>query len=267
MRSQIIPTPAEIEQKRLDRGTVAQACAQFHKEGALVLRGAYAEPHLIVARQAIGRRVSAGLDERRLRRLGKHRVMTSLPIEYPYNAPHIYANPLVLRILKRLLGDAFVLSHFGAMITDPGAESQQAYREHSHLFQQDEMQGDLPVYAVTVLVPLVPMTRHSGTTRLWEGSHRMSETQALSNRASHLTSSVGDSLLMDYRVWRGGTQVRQEKEMPALYLVYSRPWFRDYVNLPANYQVEISRDDLEQVPVERQHLFALAATQRTKVSC
>ena len=260
MRSQIIPTPAEIEHQRFNRATLDQACSQFHEHGALVLRGAYSESHLSVAKQAISRRVADGVDVGQSRSVGNRRMMTSLPIEYPFNAPHIYANPLVMRMLARLLANSFVLNSFGAVIAEPGAEAQHVHLDHPSLFDRDDLlSSDLPVYAVTVLIPLVAMSQEHGTTQVWEGSHRLPEDQALSNGASHVTTTLGDSLLMDYRVWHGGTEVRQERERPVLYFVYSRPWFRDFVNFPANYQLQIGREDFEKVPLDLQHLFALAA--------
>ena len=259
MQSQINPTPEEIEHQRWNRATLDQACDQFKEHGALVLRGAYSEAHLSVARQAVRRRATDDLHATQAKRVGNRRMMLSLPIEYPFNAPHLYANPLVLRILTRLLGESFVLNSFGAVIAEPGARAQHVHLDHPQLFDDDQHSNDLPAYAVTVLLPLVSMSRETGTTRVWEGSHRLPEDQALSQGASHVSSSLGDCLLMDYRVWHGGTEVRQTEDRPVLYFVYSRPWFRDYVNFPANYQIEIGQQDLKQVPLDLQHLFALAA--------
>ena len=61
--------------------------------------------------------------------------------------------------------------------------------------------------------------------------------------------------MMDYRLIHGGMLNDSETIRPILYLVYSRPWFRDGFNFTSQPAVQISKKQRKKVPERWQGLF------------
>jgi len=128
----------------------------------------------------------------------------------------------------------------------PGAEDQPIHLDHPPLFEAaPHLTNSIPPYAVTMVVPLVDIDEQTGTTAIWEGSHKKSDDQNSEDRFRLLSRLMqepdysmaarplprqGDVYLMDYRVIHGGLANRSQIDRPILYVVYSRPWFRDGFN-------------------------------------
>ena len=131
--------------------------------------------------------------------------------------------------------------------------------------------NSIPPYAVTMVVPLVDIDEQTGTTAIWEGSHKKSDDQNSEDRFRLLSRLMqepdysmaarplprqGDVYLMDYRVIHGGLANRSQIDRPILYVVYSRPWFRDGFNFGKQPSVSISSKQLKKVPKKFRGLFA-----------
>ena len=174
-------------------------------------------------------------------KVGVKRFMVPVAFSGVFNTPQVYANPFVLTLARDTLGPECVLGSFGAVIALPGAEEQHIHRDHPFLFAEEAIDTAMPAYAVTVIVPLVDVDGHHGTTRVWPGSHRVS----LEDKAKRLPYEdaavrVGSCILMDYRMLHCGTANNSEQLRPILYLVYHRPWFKDYVNYRKIRQLRVS---------------------------
>ena len=61
-------------------------------------------------------------------------------------------------------------------------------------------------------------------------------------------TKLGDAYMMDYRVIHGGLPNDSDTARPILYLVYSRPWFRDGFNFSSQPSVQISKKQRKKVP-------------------
>ena len=73
---------------------------------------------------------------------------------------------------------------------------------------------------------------------------------------------LGDVYLMDFRLIHAGTANQSDQARPILYLVYSRPWFREDLNFDEQPPIRISRKQYQRVPSEYRHLFASARRPR-----
>ncbi len=71
---------------------------------------------------------------------------------------------------------------------------------------------------------------------------------------------AGGCLLMDYRLLHGGTANCSDTVRPLLYVIYHRPWFRDYVNFQKQPAVRMSRAEARRVPEAHRALFAWLGT-------
>ena len=144
--------------------------------------------------------------------------------------PQVFANPLVLKFLRPLLGVDLHLNSFTAVVSHPGASQQRAHRDYPHLFFEPGVGLNLPVHAVNVVVPLVDVDLETGPTGVWLGSHRSGETARQIESLTVCALQRGDCMLMDYRTLHAGLPNRSGRARPIVYMVYARPWFFDQQN-------------------------------------
>jgi len=184
--------------------------------------------------------------------------MITVDIEPPFHTPTLYANPFVIPILVDSLGIELVLNSFGSVVSLPGAPAQNVHRDHPPLF--DEHAADLfaPPFAVTVIVPLVDLGERAGTTRMLPGSHVLFDDKGLIRPAFDPVAPIGSCLLMDYRLVHQGTENRSDAVRPIFYVVFSRPWFRDYVNYEKQEPIVMRDSVYRRTPKKWRSLFKFA---------
>lgn len=160
--------------------------------------------------------------------VGRRRRMVTLRIEPPFDDAQFLANPRLLPIFKALLGEDCVLSSFGVVCSLPGANKQHVHRD-GILFPGTPVDGLVPVFAITMAMPLLEMNEVNGTTALYPGSHlRTAQEPTGPTHEPHVCE--GGCILWDYRLAHAGTPNRSGMPRPLLYATYCRPWFLDYVN-------------------------------------
>jgi hypothetical protein len=171
--------------------------------------------------------------------------------------PALWANPLVMAILAPLLGNDLLIDNLTIVTAFPGARDQQLHRDHAPLFpEQPQVGAGLNPYAITLVIPLIDLDEHTGTTRLVTGSHR-----GIAEGPSEFPLvQRGDCFLMDYRLAHLGTANRSDRARPMLFIVYTRPWFTDIRNLKRQERLRLSREDLAALPPAHWPLFRRLAT-------
>jgi ectoine hydroxylase-related dioxygenase (phytanoyl-CoA dioxygenase family) len=205
-------------------------------------------------------------------KVGADRYMFTLRLQPPFMDPAIYAAPRVLPVVRELLGEDCVLQSIGAVCAYPGSETQHVHRDHPDLFTESAgLSAFLPPFALHVVLPLVDLNESTGTTALWEGSHRFktqSEEQHYSKEelmrlegAALPWPKMGDCYFMDFRLRHAGTANVSNLPRPILYLVYSRLWFQDRKNFDIQTPLLISREEYERIPREFLPLFKNAKPQ------
>ena len=220
------------------------------------LWAAYQKRYLDLSKKELRKRDAA---------VGDQRFMITVDVKGAFNQPELYANKAMLPILNCLLSDAMRIASFGSVVALPGADEQPIHLDHPPLFGCDQaLQSNLPAYALTMVVPLVDLTPETGTTAIWEGSHRGGDRFELLQRlmskpdfsdAAFPYAKRGDAYLMDYRVIHGGMANCSEVARPILYIVYSRPWFRDGFNFKSQQSVSITKKQRKKVPAQHRSLF------------
>jgi hypothetical protein len=225
----------------------------FEEKGYLALDGLF-DPALIDAIREDFERLypdpAAESGGRRLfKRVGEKRFMVPLALDGPLLEPALYANPVLLGLLRLVLGEDFLIDSFTCVVALPGAESQKPHYDHPFLFpDRDGAAGNLPPYAVTVAIPLVDLDEVAGTTEMY------GESDAEGGGYRPRTRR-GGCYLMDYRLRHAGTPNRSDRPRPILYIVYARPWFTDSVNFRRWRRLAVPRDALGSVPAEHRRLF------------
>ena len=264
--------PDKIASMNREQSHVQQAAQHFRLHGCLSLENSY-DTDLVRAMQADFLENYATRDraevEQSCLKVGEERYMFSVALKPPYLDPGIYASPVVIPVVRELLGEDCIIQSFVVVCAYPGAPTQHIHRDHAPLFAEaGGLNAFFPPFALVVVIPLVDLDERTGTTALWEGSHRIKsrreETRWSREELERLEGAIepmpriGDCFFMDYRLRHTGTANRSDKPRPVVYLVYSRPWFLDRRNFDMQSPLPISRAEYGRIPEEHRPLFKIA---------
>jgi ectoine hydroxylase-related dioxygenase (phytanoyl-CoA dioxygenase family) len=240
---------------------VARAHALLRSHGCLLLENLIEAPRIERLHAAYVRRYRRYLRDREhadALQVGQARFMVTVTLRPPFSTPQLYANPLVLPIVRRALGSECLLGSFGSVVALPGAPDQHVHRDHPALFGEPALEAALPAFALTMILPLVQLDATNGTTRLWPGSHLVPDAEAERIEPQDPVVPPGGCLLLDYRLRHGGTANRSERVRPVLYSGYHRAWFRDSRNFKKQAPLQITARAYEAVAEEIRPLLATA---------
>lgn len=189
--------------------------------------------------------------------VGDKRTMLTVDIEGPFNTPDFYASPRLMPVINALLGDWVVLGGVGAVTSLPGADIQHLHRDHRGLFDENHPATPLlPPYAITVILPLVPIDATNGTTRMYAGSHRVTRAIAEAKPTVDPYTELGDCIFMDYRMLHRGLANNSDRIRPILYVTYYREWFRDYQNYSKHNPLSLTMEEYAKMPPEQRYLVS-----------
>jgi len=192
--------------------------------------------------------------------VGDKRMMLPIRLTGAVANPKLYANPLLLAMLRQLLGNDFLIDNFTCVVALPGAQDQRPHEDHPDLFPEvADLRTELPPYAITVAIPLVDLTEETGTTRIFAGSNRLVGEPV--EELPYLRR--GDCYLMDYRTEHRGTANRSERSRPVLFVIYSRYWFTDIRNFRRQARINIEMEEARKIPAEYHFLFRRLAGKGT----
>ena len=190
--------------------------------------------------------------------------------EYPFNDPRVISNPVLLPIIKHMLGGEngnAELVYAGLIFSFPGSQNQPWHQDGEPLFPEEDML-DVPSYAFNVFIPLDDVTDELGPTEFlpgtnlseraeevneelmqwamieskWSaaGDHKASMRMVLGTEEDEWMSRNkvvapllrrGEAMMYDYRTCHRGTEnLSQSKTRTMLYLMYARPWLKEHLN-------------------------------------
>ena len=249
----------ELTTSTLDHATRLLVRQVFSSKGVLAIENAFAPEFIVSLKNAFLSDYARHLIDRatdETLKVGDKRIMVPVEIAGAFNTPQLYANAIVFPLVQGTLGAECVLGTFGAVTALPGADDQHIHRDHPFLFQEEAIDTAMPAYAVTVIVPLVDINEHHGTTRVWPGSHRVwSDDEAIQLPSEDPVAQFGSCILMDYRLFHQGTANRSEQMRPIFYLSYHRPWFKDCVNFVKIRELLVPVEEYGNVPEAYQRWF------------
>ena len=205
--------------------------------------------------------------------VGQNRIMIPLHLTGSFNSEKFYANNKLMPLLEFLLGKSLIINSLGSVFSLPGSPDQHVHRDMANIYVTETNKNtdncwlsSAPPYAITVGTPLIPITPLTGNTRFWPGTHHTTIKHNDPNLGPGVdfTCDIGDCILFDYRVIHAGVANKSEEIRPLLYNVYSRDWFRDSVNYEEHAPLNITAEQLIQVPERFQHLFSWAVENRNK---
>ena len=232
-------SPRERSSGRLDAETVERACRHIALNGFVVLENAIATDivdkvhddwrelanHLLLNDRG---KTSVGTTEFR-----KNRIRMDIPFRRPYTDAQFIANPFVVPIVERILGEDCRLFYYSADAPMPGSDYQVVHADYAPFFPESDVV--LPTAGLAVNFPLVDVTENNGPMEAWPNTHKMSEKAfaakpELQEAARHVTPARmltprGSVLIRDVRMWHRGTPNHSNQMRPNLALVYGRSWW------------------------------------------
>ena len=160
------------------------------------------------------------------------RLLMHLPFRSPFYDPRFFENPMVMKIIHKVLGRNHVLGYFGSETAMPGADFMKVHFDLAFLTKRtylnyplsflNNLLGSLRYcYGIQVSVPLVDSTEENAPFEIWPATNRFS----LRRRPSEVVLMPAGSLLVrDIRNLHRGTPHRGNLARPFLSLVYLRSW-------------------------------------------
>ncbi|HLI02187.1 MAG TPA: phytanoyl-CoA dioxygenase family protein [Acidimicrobiales bacterium] len=229
-------TPAQVERAVRDVRTAGYAVLDRALDPAALAR-------LQTAFDAHLDAVIAG-GPARLHPTGTNRANVWVPLRPPFTDPEIVADPVVLAVVRELLGEGFVCSYYASDTAFPGSEYQPVHLDEAPLFPG--LGVTLPPWSIVLDIPLVDFRADNGPLDIWaQGTHLIPDTGLLPTEPAEggpearrspiqryaeelgptpLLLPAGSLLVRDTRTWHRGTPNRSTERRSMLALVYSRPW-------------------------------------------
>ncbi len=189
-------------------------------------------------------------------RLGDKRYMLTVDIDETFGDPGLLGAPMVLPLIRKILGDDCVLGAYTAVISLPGSRDQRLHKDHPALFPETQWHFGLPCFATQIIIPLVPLNEFTGTTRFYKGSHLLPTEQAEASGSQDPVVPLGSCLLTDYRCAHRGLGNRSDTVRPILTLIFNRPWFRDFKNYAQQPPLRITDAAYERMPEDLRALVS-----------
>ena len=268
-------SPNEAAGGQLAPQTEKAAQAVFEEHGCVLLRGAFPLATIeAMHREYVAqfgaldleamRAEAAKPPPNRLLEVGGARYDITVQMSGAFGTPDAFANPLLIKFLRSLLGEDLRLSNFTLVVAHPGAPEQHAHRDHGHLFVRPGVGPSLPVYAVNVAVPLIDVDIENGPTGIWLGSHRSAQSTAQRSTMTACGWRRGDCVLLDYRTMHAGLANFSQRPRPIMYMVYACPWFFDDVNHINRISLDMSLEHYQELPESARPLLRRAYSYATR---
>ena len=258
--------PVEKKGRIIFPQTLEKAKKLFLENGTLLIKNVFSSNYIQKLNDEYTDTYSKYLQDKKFDdalKVGDKRTMITVSLDGVFNDPEFYANPLIYPLLQYLLSPNMIVGSFGSVTSLPGAREQHIHRDLPHIFDQPDVYpgGEkvlpyLPPYAITVITPLVPVNELNGTTRMWLGSHLVTMEKTMDQPISDPIAEAGDVILFDYRLLHTGLANKSNEVRPILYSVYSRPWFRDYINYRKQESLIIPAEEYEKIPKKYLQLFS-----------
>jgi tetratricopeptide (TPR) repeat protein len=189
--------------------------------------------------------------------IGHRRFQVSIALHGSFNQPDFYANPFVLGIIKRLVGQDAIIGSTVCATSLPGSKDQHLHKDHRALFTVDEYDKPItiPPVSITTMIPLVSLTKENGTTLVKKGSHRLGT--AASDKLADQVPLVpaGSCFLMDLALSHQGMGNQTDQVRPIINMVYHRRWFADNKNFKKQPPLQIKSAEFAKIPKQHRQLF------------
>jgi hypothetical protein len=188
--------------------------------------------------------------------VGDRRFLVPIDLSGGFGNPSLYANPLIVALVRETLESDAILEAYGAIVSLSGAEEQHTHRDSPLLFSND-ISPLLPAHALNCGIPLLEMNELHGTTALFPRSHRWKELDDKAPTQAPVVP-IGSCIIWDFRLYHRGLPNRSDQARPLLYATYARRWYQDPGNFEKATQRRLSFEPafLERLSDDSRRLFS-----------
>lgn len=162
-------------------------------------------------------------------------------LKFPQRAPFtdrpFSANRFLLSLVKSALGSARIeLDTFSSVTARPGAPDQHWHSDVGHLWKNSKNYLSIPAQGLIVIVPLMNLTKKTGTTEFMLGSHKEENPGRRLDNSDFVVplyrfyGKAGSFLYFDPRVMHRGLANKSKRKRPITYMGYVHEWYYDTVN-------------------------------------
>ena len=193
--------------------------------------------------------------------VGHKRYLHSVKLEGVFLNKLIYANPIVIDLIYKSLGEKAIIENFGIVQSQPGAKAQHIHRDGEFLFDdystdgQGSLSGILPAHALSVVFPLTKQIKNIGNTSFFPGTHRYKRFNDI--KPLEPLINQGSCVIWDYRLSHSGNANKTQSNRNILIITYSRSWWKDNRNYEKYKQKKVNIDakNLSKIPKKIKNLF------------
>lgn len=261
---------AEWESGQLTEESLRVAQFNLKIKGYVVIEDVFGPDQLAELKSRFGELLAKYVEKTDPNR-GASRYGMPLPFEAPFASDTLVANPIILQVIRSILGEDVICSYFASDTALQGSQYQQAHSDVPPLFPENI---SLPPFCYVVNIPLVDFRSDNGATEIWPyGTHLVGDpavvpipdfTKIKELRESPLgrfteeemspqqvITPAGSVVIRDIRMWHRGTPNRTDEPRPMMAMVYNRPWYNHGV-------VEIEESTFENLPQDVKQVFRKA---------
>jgi ectoine hydroxylase-related dioxygenase (phytanoyl-CoA dioxygenase family) len=193
------------------------------------------------------------------------RYYLTLPWIYPFANELVFANPVIMGILKRVFYQEYVMVQLGVDVPFQGSDYQETHRDFRPLFSDAIV---TPLYALAVNFSLVEVTPDNGPFQMARGTHLLPREEGLQKIATGEISmesfymQPGDVIVRSPLALHRGSPNRTNQPRPMIVMGYAMHWLhtpkveltlpRDYYDsLPAEVRQMLRCEVVEQLSKEK----------------
>ncbi|MFN2502369.1 MAG: phytanoyl-CoA dioxygenase family protein [Pyrinomonadaceae bacterium] len=226
-----------MDERRYTQAEIDQLVAEAIKDGFCILRAQFAREKLTAWYDQFLPLLEDHIErEGEIMNRGPGRFYVTLPFDQPFADESIFADPVILAIVKRLVGSDFTMVQLASDTPVAGSDYQDIHRDAPPLFP--EIREETPAFQLAVNFPLVDVTLENGPFEVARGTHMMTKEDGLRAIGSGerplepVCLGLGDVMIRDVRGLHRGTPNRKGDPRPMIVIGYSRRWlFRPEVSI------------------------------------
>lgn len=242
-----------------------EAAEALRRDGVVVFDGLWS-PDLIARlerrlRKAVpGAYDAAAPAPEDLLNVGKLRINGLVPAAGEMRACiDLLLHPALLNLCEQVLGNDWVYEALGVVSSFPGATAQGAHTDAPRLFDIEQLPGDLPTFALTISIPLVPVDEVNGSTEFLPGTHRVPTSLRANDTFVTSRLSPGDSMVWDFMVRHRGQANTSTAARPLLYVTACKKFWHDSTNFrPDARKLVLDRKAWDLIPQPQRKRFVRA---------
>ena len=141
-----------------------------------------------------------------------------------FRSKKLLDNEIITNIVNKTIKSNYI-SWAGSLPSIQNSVNGDWHRDVYSLFDDEKLEMSLPIFYLTVLVPLVDIDKNNGATEFIVGSHKSGKS---GNRVI-AEAKVGSAIICDGMVYHRGRANMTNTERHMLYVVYCKKWYNDYL--------------------------------------